>query len=1166
MSSRVSLVFGVVLLALGMVLIALGLGLNRLVVRRVPQAVSEQEPRRGMHALPHPYPRNAMRAEDWVVDLPGASFAVPSTLGAAYRGRELAAKNGGFVLAEAAGSGHKTVLAAASYLPSADTECELVRFVHADGGVSSLSASVSSASGRATVRLRAGAGETEWVLDGPAPSSWPAWVALEAEAFVEAPRAHLCGRAMRLVSDGADASSARSAVVRALVGGGGCHTAALYACSSLPASNALYGGNRFWPYARHSVLGPRLVYGGPLTSWRYVSDAASPAPAPSVPEQAGGGMSVSCVGGRFAADAETGVVSWPGAYGSRPVESALVTASVRVVGVADLRGPSVRFAMRYADVAVSPPVWRHGGGSLWVQTTPHGEPPLRPEAVSSSVGSVSVHDSGDLELSGVSGPSTVVVLTARWPGGGAPTTSEVVVVSSSSAALSEETRASPSFRESVVLRAGADYRVLADGAEAGGAPPSLVNGQFPPGMVLDGQSVSGTPSRAGAYTSRVRWADGSERLTAWLVAPAAAPSVLEWDDVSGGPVVSGLPSHAVDLSVRKSEVLAGGVRRLSGYAAGDFASPAAPPGRSPTGDLELHYVYHASGTRRTWLRASDTATATRVVRYAAESTAAPATYDASYVLDESSEEWWLRPRRRAAGHLLVRAELAEGGAVRRHASTGATLLDWRADARSGAVVVRNPVPWVEGLPRAEQTVTFRLWSLGDRAPVSVVVRRAAASSGAASSEEKADASVFYSVPAVFVLGLPSQVAPLFSNTSHAVSATGLPAGLTMGPLGAVTGVPTEVGAGTMQVTVEGTGTFALDYEVRGGLQYPLDFFVYGTGNTVRVEAPRANNGGGVYRYDAFRVSPPLPPGMSLDPRTGGISGTSQVSLDFDEYTVSADVFNLSGVRVGVASVPLYMRVEDSALVVLDDADESERLPKWVYPPVLFAGVPGTVELQSRGTVREASPVGAFALVENGGASQLPGTVSIDESSGLVTATIDVPGDLYDFRVTDGVHAQSAFVTLVVHALVTYNGGSPVSFKVGEPVELAPDPAPFATTERQVAYSLGASEQLPEGLSLDASTGVISGTPVSAVPAADYSVGGSVTMFDDVSGESDAPARGRLTIEVVGEAAAEPPAPEPPVSPPTVSRHEYVRQIEFIYAGAASLAAGGGLLAYGSRGD
>jgi Ca2+-binding RTX toxin-like protein len=86
---------------------------------------------------------------------------------------------------------------------------------------------------------------------------------------------------------------------------------------------------------------------------------------------------------------------------------------------------------------------------------------------------------------------------------------------------------------------------------------------------------------------------------------------------------------------------------------------------------------------------------------------------------------------------------------------------------------------------------------------------------------------------------------------------------------------------------------------------------------------------------------------------------------------------------------------------------------------------------------------------------------------------------------NGTHSGSAYVVLGFgQPSVAY--ASPVAGTVGLPLNAAP-----SSVKRTGAPTFAVAPALPAGLSLDAATGAISGTPTAASPAADY----TVTMTD-----------------------------------------------------------------------
>ncbi|SEP65238.1 Putative Ig domain-containing protein [Devosia sp. YR412] len=283
----------------------------------------------------------------------------------------------------------------------------------------------------------------------------------------------------------------------------------------------------------------------------------------------------------------------------------------------------------------------------------------------------------------------------------------------------------------------------------------------------------------------------------------------------------------------------------------------------------------------------------------------------------------------------------------------------------------------------------------------------------------------------------------------------LPAGLSLNPTtGAITGTPTAAGTSTVTITAtddnDFTGLRSYEFVIASNmgtttLPASLATPVYKAPYTASVAAS-----GGNAPYGYAVTTGALPAGLSLNPTTGAITGTPTAAGNFN-FTVTV--------------------TDNQGLI-------NQQSYQWtIAPPVItISGTPPA------GRVSVAYP--ATTITASGGATPYgyvlqnapPGLV-IGASSGVISGTPTQVGT-YSFNVVvtdnEGFTGARSFSVVIGAAPIALN--LPASLPQGVTatpysVSLAPDNAVGAVT-----YSLTGGTSLPLGLSLNTSTGVISGLP------------------------------------------------------------------------------------------
>ena len=343
----------------------------------------------------------------------------------------------------------------------------------------------------------------------------------------------------------------------------------------------------------------------------------------------------------------------------------------------------------------------------------------------------------------------------------------------------------------------------------------------------------------------------------------------------------------------------------------------------------------------------------------------------------------------------------------------------------------------------------------------------------------------YPTPQTFTAGTAISIqSPTVSNatpgvtTTYAVTTGTLPAGLTLNADGTLTGTPTTPGVYAFTITATNgtrTATANVSYTVTPAAaltaSYPTPQ-TFTAGTAISIQSPTvANATPGVTTTYAVTTGS-LPAGLTLN-ADGTLTGTPTTPGVYS-FTVTAT----NGTRTATANVS-YTVTSAAALTAS-------------YPtPQTFTA--GTAIATQSPTITNATPgVTTTYAVTTG---SLPAGLTLN-ADGTLTGTPTTPG-VYAFTVTatNGSRTATANLSYTVNlvAPTSLNYATPTVYTSGMAIANN-NPNPAGGTPTIYAISSGA---LPAGLSLNPSTGVISGTPTAtgsfSVTIAGNNAAGGVTQ-------------------------------------------------------------------------
>ena len=242
--------------------------------------------------------------------------------------------------------------------------------------------------------------------------------------------------------------------------------------------------------------------------------------------------------------------------------------------------------------------------------------------------------------------------------------------------------------------------------------------------------------------------------------------------------------------------------------------------------------------------------------------------------------------------------------------------------------------------------------------------------------------------------------------------------------------------------------------------------VYTKGTTITALNP-TSTGGPITQYT---IGPSLPAGLTIDPITGIISGTPTATSAQTTYTVTGT--NASGTITATVVI---------TVVVAAPAGLSYTTPN-VYTK-------GTT-ITALNPTSTGGPITQYTI-----GPSLPAGLTIDPTTGIISGTPTATSAQTTYTVT-GTNASgtiTATVVITVNDIVPSGPATPAGLSYTTPNVYTTGTAitalnPTSTGGPITQYTIGPS--LPAGLTIDPTTGIISGTPTATSTQTTYTVTGT----------------------------------------------------------------------------
>jgi len=238
---------------------------------------------------------------------------------------------------------------------------------------------------------------------------------------------------------------------------------------------------------------------------------------------------------------------------------------------------------------------------------------------------------------------------------------------------------------------------------------------------------------------------------------------------------------------------------------------------------------------------------------------------------------------------------------------------------------------------------------------------------------------------------------------------------------------------------------------------------FGTGSPITPITPTSTGG----KITSYGVNPPLPAGLSLSTTTGAVSGTPTVATAQATYVVTGSN------SAGSVQANLVLTITQS-----------------LQPPSnLTYSTPSPTYGTGTAITNNTPTISGGAVASWSVSPALPAGLSIDTSTGVISGTPTTITAQANYTVTATNAAGNT--TAVLSITVQLGAPTNLTYSPSQVVGYAQPPQSIATmnpsSQGGTVSSYSISPSLPAGLSLNTSTGVISGTPTATSGNSNYTV-------------------------------------------------------------------------------